>query len=183
MAGIDENLTFLPLNIAVITVSDSRDEASDTSGALLIDRLTKAGHKLASRQILPDDRAGLAAAFKAHAADDGIDIVITTGGTGLTGRDVTPEALADVMDKEIHGFGELFRQLSYDIIGTSTIQSRAIAGLVDTTYVFCLPGSTSACKDAWDGILATQLDSRYRPCNFVELIPRLAEHKPAKKTA
>ena len=183
MPGIDESLPFLPLNIAVITVSDSRDEASDTSGKLLVDRLTDAGHSLADCTIIADDRAMLAAAFKAHAANPDVDIVITTGGTGLTGRDVTPEALADVMDKDIPGFGELFRQLSYDIIGTSTIQSRAMAGLVDTTYVFCLPGSTSACKDAWDGILATQLDSRYRPCNFVELIPRLAEHKPAKKSA
>ncbi|MEO0393969.1 MAG: molybdenum cofactor biosynthesis protein B [Pseudomonadota bacterium] len=183
MAGVDESLDFHPLNIAVITVSDSRDEGTDTSGKLLIERLTDAGHHLASRQIIPDDRATLAASFKTHAADPTVDIVITTGGTGLTGRDVTPEALGDVMDKEITGFGELFRYLSYDIIGTSTIQSRAIAGLVGTTYVFCLPGSTSACKDAWDGILATQLDSRYRPCNFVELIPRLAEHKPAKKSA
>ncbi|MBV6633604.1 MAG: molybdenum cofactor biosynthesis protein B [Alphaproteobacteria bacterium] len=179
MAGIDENATFIPLNIAVLTVSDTRTEADDTSGALLIEKLTAAGHKLAERRIVPDDRRRLGLAFEQYASDDQVDIVISTGGTGLTGRDVTPEALRDVMDKEIEGFGELFRQLSYDIIGTSTIQSRAMAALVKTTYVFCLPGSTSACKDAWDGILSTQLDSRYKPCNFIELIPRLNEREPA----
>ncbi len=175
MAGLDHSIAFIPLNIAIITVSDSRDESTDTSGALLVERLEAAGHNLASRQIIPDDRQRLADTFRSLSDDDGVDIVISTGGTGLTGRDVTPEALTDVMDKAIDGFGELFRWLSYDKIGTSTIQSRAMAGLVGTTYVFCLPGSTSACRDAWDGILATQLDSRYRPCNFIELIPRLNE--------
>ena len=175
MTGIDPSRPFHPLNIAIVTVSDTRTPENDTSGDLLVERLQSAGHRLASRRILPDDRAGLAACFRAFADDPGIDIVISTGGTGLTGRDVTPEALGDVMDKEITGFGELFRWLSHDKIGTSTIQSRAIAGLVGGTYVFCLPGSTSACRDGWDGILATQLDSRYRPCNFIELIPRLQE--------
>jgi molybdopterin adenylyltransferase len=177
MAGIDPALTFHPLNIAIITVSDTRTLENDTSGDLLIERLESAGHKLASRHLLRDDAAKLAETFKALADDPGVDIVISTGGTGLTGRDVTPEALRSVMRKEIEGFGELFRWLSYEKIGTSTIQSRAMAGLVGTTYVFCLPGSTSACRDGWDGILATQLDSRYRPCNFIELIPRLSERE------
>lgn len=172
---IDETKTFIPINIAVLTVSDTRTAANDTSGDLLTQRLTDAGHHLAERQILPDDADVLVAQLKAWIASPNVDVIITTGGTGITGRDVTPEAFAQVWEKDIPGFGELFRMLSYQSIGTSTVQSRALAGVADGTFLFALPGSTGACKDGWDGILATQLDSRHRPCNFVELIPRLKE--------
>lgn len=165
----------VPVRIAVLTVSDTRTLADDRSGDTLVDRLTTAGHALANRRIVRDDVDLIVAQLEAWIADSGVDCVITTGGTGVTGRDVTPEALARVWDKEIPGFGELFRWLSYRTIGTSTIQSRATAGVARGTYIFALPGSTGAVKDAWDGILASQLDSRHRPCNFVELMPRLQE--------
>ena len=166
---------FRPLNIAVLTVSDTRTEADDTSGALLIERLQTAGHRLTHRAIEPDDRYRLRARVSAWIADPGVEAILTTGGTGFTGRDATPEALEPLFDKTIEGFGELFRQLSYDEIGTSTIQSRATAGLANATLVFCMPGSSGACRTAWDQILLSQLDVRHRPCNFVELIDRFLE--------
>ena len=166
---------FRPLNIAVLTVSDTRTEADDTSGALLIERLQTAGHRLAHRAIEPDDRYRLRARVSAWIADSGVEAILTTGGTGFTGRDATPEALEPLFDKTIEGFGELFRQLSYDEIGTSTIQSRATAGLANATLVFCMPGSSGACRTAWDQRLRSQLDGRHRPCNFVELIDRFLE--------
>jgi len=172
---IDQNATFLPVRIAVLTVSDSRTIETDRSGAILVERLTQAGHVLADRAIVTDDADAIVAHLHAWIDDPEIDCVIATGGTGVTGRDVTPEAFARVRDKEIEGFGELFRWLSYAKIGTSTIQSRATAAVARGTYLFALPGSTGAVQDAWDGILATQLDSRHRPCNFVELMPRLRE--------
>jgi len=173
--AIDESAVFLPVRIAVLTVSDSRTIETDTSGAILVERLTQAGHILADRAILTDDADAIVARLNAWIDDPAVDCVISTGGTGLTGRDVTPEAFARVCDKEIQGFGELFRWLSYKTIGTSTIQSRATAGVARGTYLFALPGSNGAVKDGWDGILATQLDSRHKPCNFVELMPRLRE--------
>ncbi|MBI2587024.1 MAG: molybdenum cofactor biosynthesis protein B [Rhodospirillales bacterium] len=168
---------FLPVNIAVLTISDTRTKADDTSGDTLAKRIRAAGHKLVKRDIVTDDKPAIEAKLKAWIADPAIDVVITTGGTGLTGRDVTPEALAAVSEKQIPGFGELFRMLSYQKIKTSTIQSRACAGVANGTYLFALPGSPGACKDAWDDILVHQLDVRYRPCNFVEMMPRLTEHK------
>jgi molybdenum cofactor biosynthesis protein B len=172
---LDESRTFRPLNIAVLTVSDSRDAATDTSGDTLVSRLTAAGHRLADRAIVRDDVPVVVAQFGAWIGDPGVDVIISTGGTGVTGRDITPEALDAVIEKPIPGFGELFRWLSFQSIGTSTIQSRACAGVARGTYIFCLPGSTGAVKDGWDGILAAQLDSRNRPCNFADLIPRLQE--------
>ncbi|MDX3884813.1 MAG: molybdenum cofactor biosynthesis protein B [Sphingomonas sp.] len=172
---IDESRPFLPIRIAVLTVSDTRGLAEDRSGDALVARLEAAGHVLADRAIVRDDADLIVARLHGWIEDDQVDCVITTGGTGVTGRDVTPEALARVWDKEIPGFGELFRWLSYQTIGTSTIQSRACAGVARGTYLFALPGSTGAVKDGWDGILATQLDNRHRPCNFVELMPRLME--------
>jgi molybdopterin adenylyltransferase len=172
---IDESAAFLPVRIAVLTVSDTRALADDRSGDTLAARLAKAGHILADRAIVRDDVDAIAARLDAWIDDPAVDCVISTGGTGVTGRDVTPEAFARVRDKEIEGFGELFRWLSYQSIGTSTIQSRATAAVARGTYLFALPGSTGAVKDGWDGILATQLDSRHRPCNFVELMPRLRE--------
>ena len=166
---------FLPLNIAVLTASDTRTLEEDTSGQLLSDRLTKAGHQLAAREIVPDDIYLIRALVSQWIADESIDIVISTGGTGLTGRDGTPEAVEVLFDKKIQGFGELFRQLSYEEIATSTIQSRVTAGVANGTYIFCLPGSSGACRMAWDRILAAQLDLRSKPCNFAELIPRLRE--------
>ena len=168
---------FLPVNIAVLTISDTRTKADDTSGDTLAERIRAAGHKLIKRDIVTDDKPAIEAKLKAWIADPAIDVVITTGGTGVTGRDVTPEALAAVSEKEIPGFGELFRMLSYQKIKISTIQSRACAGVAGGTYLFALPGSPGACKDAWDDILVHQLDVRYRPCNFVEMMPRLTEHK------
>lgn len=172
---IDEDRAFLPVRIAVLTVSDSRGLADDRSGDTLVERIKAAGHILAARYIEKDDRAAIVARLHSWIDDPQIDCIISTGGTGVTGRDVTPEAIAQVQDKEIPGFGELFRWLSFQTIGTSTIQSRATACVSRGTYIFALPGSTGAVKDAWDGILSTQLDSRYRPCNFVELMPRLME--------
>ena len=166
---------FLPLNIAVLTASDTRTLEEDTSGQLLSDRLTEAGHDLAAREIVPDDIYLIRALVSQWIADESIDIVISTGGTGLTGRDGTPEAVEVLFDKKIQGFGELFRQLSYEEISTSTIQSRVTAGVANGTYIFCLPGSSGACRTAWDRILAAQLDLRSKPCNFAELIPRLRE--------
>jgi molybdopterin adenylyltransferase len=173
--SIDESLPFLPVQIAVLTVSDSRTEADDRSGNTLVERLRAAGHVLADRAIVKDDAELIVARLHGWIDDPAIDCIISTGGTGVTGRDVTPEALARVWDKEIPGFGELFRWLSYRTIGTSTVQSRACAGVARGTYLFALPGSTGAVKDGWDGILLSQLDSRHRPCNFVELMPRLLE--------
>lgn len=172
---VDESRTFLPVRIAVLTVSDTRSAADDRSGDTLVARLAAAGHILASRAIVRDETALLIDGLRELIADPSVDCIVTTGGTGVTGRDVTPEALAALGGKEIPGFGELFRWLSYAKIGTSTIQSRATARVVDGTYIFALPGSTGAVIDAWDGILATQLDSRHVPCNFVELMPRLME--------
>ena len=166
---------FLPLNIAVLTASDTRTLEEDTSGQLLSDRLTEAGHQLAAREIVPDDIYLIRVLVSQWIADESIDIVISTGGTGLTGRDGTPEAVEVLFDKKIQGFGELFRQLSYEEIATSTIQSRVTAGVANGTYIFCLPGSSGACRTAWDRILAAQLDLRSKPCNFAELIPRLRE--------
>ena len=180
MARIDETRPFLPVNIAVLTVSDTRVKADDKSGNTLIEHLTTDGHRLAARAIVKDDIAAIVAQVQSWIADPGIDVVISTGGTGVTGRDVTPEAFQSVYEKEIPGFGELFRMLSYEKVGTSTIQSRATGGVTRGTYLFALPGSPSACRDAWDGILKFQLDNRHRPCNLVELMPRLQEHlKPA----
>jgi molybdenum cofactor biosynthesis protein B len=172
---IDPDALFLPVRIAVLTVSDTRTLADDRSGDTLVDRLTGAGHILADRAILRDDVAAIVARLDAWIDDPEIDCIISTGGTGVTGRDVTPEAFAQVREKEIEGFGELFRWLSYQSIGTSAVQSRATAAVARGTYLFALPGSTGAVRDGWDGILATQLDSRHRPCNFVELMPRLRE--------
>ncbi|TNE59596.1 MAG: molybdenum cofactor biosynthesis protein B [Alphaproteobacteria bacterium] len=168
---------FVPLNIAVLTVSDTRSLEDDKSGDTLVERLEHAGHKLHDRKILKDDVDALVAQLRAWCADPHVDVVISTGGTGLTGRDVTPEAFKRVIEKEIEGFAILFHQLSYEKIGTSTIQSRACAGVADGTYLFALPGSTGAVKDGWDGILKWQLDYRLTPCNFVEIMPRLEEHK------
>jgi molybdenum cofactor biosynthesis protein B len=176
MARIDETRAFLAVNIAVLTVSDSRTLASDTSGDTLAARITEAGHHLAARDLVRDDATLIAAKLAAWIADPAIDVVITTGGTGLTGRDVTPEAFERVLEKRIEGFGELFRMLSYQKIGTSTMQSRAIGGVAGGTYLFALPGSPGAVKDGWDEILRWQLDARHRPCNLVELMPRLMEH-------
>ena len=167
---------FLPVNIAVLTVSDSRTEADDRSGDTLVERLTTAGHNLAARTIVHDELDTIVIQLRTWIADLGIDVILATGGTGVTGRDVTPEAFAAVYEKEIPGFGELFRWLSYGKIKTSTIQSRATAGVAGGTYLFALPGSPGACRDAWDDILVHQLDVRTKPCNFVELFPRLQEH-------
>lgn len=172
---IDESRPFRPVRIAVLTVSDTRSAADDRSGDTLAERLTAAGHELADRAILRDDADVLVAQLHRWIDDETVDCIITTGGTGVTGRDVTPEAVERVADKMIPGFGELFRWLSFQTIGTSTIQSRACACVARGTYIFALPGSTGAVKDAWDGILRDQLDSRHRPCNFVELMPRLIE--------
>ncbi len=172
---IDESLPFKPVRIALLTVSDTRMPANDSSGDILAERIESAGHILAAREISKDSKNEIAAHLHRWIDDPEVDAVITTGGTGLTGRDVTPEALDQVKDKAIPGFGELFRWLSYETIGTSTVQSRACAVLARGTYIFALPGSNGAVKDGWDRILAAQLDSRHRPCNFVELMPRLRE--------
>ncbi|MBO6933856.1 MAG: molybdenum cofactor biosynthesis protein B [Deltaproteobacteria bacterium] len=172
---IDESRDFVPLSIAVVTVSDTRTEEDDRSGAILVERVEAAGHRLVHKRIVPDDRAGLEAVLRELIADPEVQVVLSTGGTGVTGRDITPEAFEAVYEKAIPGFGELFRWLSYQKIGTSTIQSRATAGVAGGTYLFALPGSTGAVKDAWDEILVFQLDARFRPCNFAELIGRLRE--------
>ena len=177
MPGIDPSRAFRPLNIAVLTVSDTRTEADDRSGALLVERLTGAGHRLAGRAIVPDDVERIAGQLRVWINDPAVDVVISTGGTGVTGRDVTPEAFRRVYEKPIEGFGELFRMISYGKVGTSALQSRATAGVAGGTYLFALPGSPGACRDGWDEILVHQLDIRHRPCNFAELIPRLREHE------
>lgn len=176
MPGLDTARPFLPLGIALLTVSDTRTAADDRSGDTLAARVTGAGHRLGPRGIVRDDREAIAALVTSLVADPDIDVVISTGGTGFTGRDVTPEAIEPLFDKRMDGFSAVFHRLSYDTIGTSTLQSRATAGLIGTTFVFVLPGSPGACRDAWDGILVHQLDYRYRPCNIVELLPRLDEH-------
>ena len=173
--AIDESRTFKPIAIALLTVSDTRGPEDDTSGDILAQRITGAGHKLVARTILKDDAGLIADQLRRWIADPGVDAVVSTGGTGLTGRDVTPEALERVKTRDIPGFGELFRWLSYQSIGTSTVQSRACAVVADGTYIFALPGSNGAVRDGWDKILAEQLDARNRPCNFVELMPRLRE--------
>ncbi|NQW10731.1 MAG: molybdenum cofactor biosynthesis protein B [Alphaproteobacteria bacterium] len=183
MPGIDDSRPFIPVRIAVLTISDTRDLESDRSGDTLVQRLTAAGHELTDRAIVVDEVDAITARLRAWIADDQIEVVIATGGTGLTGRDVTPEAFESVYEKRIDGFGEMFRWLSFQKIGTSTIQSRATAGVARGTYLFALPGSTGACKDAWDDILVHQLDVRYRPCNFVEILPRLREHELARAKA
>ena len=175
--GIDESREFIPVRIALLTVSDTRDRANDTSGDLLEARIKEAGHILGARVLLRDDRAQIAAQLRRWIVDPEIDVVISTGGTGLTGRDVTVEAFQSVFEKAIDGFSVLFHQISYQKVGTSTIQSRACAGVAKGTYLFALPGSTGAVKDGWDNILKYQLDVRHRPCNFVEIMPRLEEHR------
>ncbi len=179
MSRLDETRTFVACNIAVLTVSDTRTSANDTSGDTLAARITAAGHRVCARAICSDDASIITEHLKAWIADPAVDVIITSGGTGITGRDVTPEAFERVLEKRIEGFGELFRMLSYQKIGTSTMQSRAIGGVAGGTYLFALPGSTGAVKDAWDDILVWQLDIRHRPCNLVELMPRLQEHLKA----
>ncbi len=180
MARIDETRRFISVNVAVLTVSDTRSAANDTSGDALAERITAAGHRLVARAIERDEADRIEQRLRGWIADPDVDVVITTGGTGITGRDVTPEAFERVLEKRIEGFGELFRMLSYQKIGTSTMQSRALGGVAGGTYLFALPGSPGAVKDAWDDILLWQLDARHRPCNLVELMPRLTEHmKPA----
>jgi molybdopterin adenylyltransferase len=181
MSRIDESRPFVPIGIAVLTVSDTRTPADDRSGDVLAERLTAAGHRLADRAIVPDDRDAIRARVQGWIADPAVDAVITTGGTGFTGRDVTPEALEPLFEKRMDGFSFAFHQISFAKIGTSTVQSRATAGVAGGTFVFCLPGSPGACKDGWDGILALQLDFRHRPCNFVEIMPRLDEHLRREK--
>ncbi|MBQ4823439.1 MULTISPECIES: molybdenum cofactor biosynthesis protein B [unclassified Leisingera] len=176
MSRIDESMEFIPVRIAVLTVSDSRKMEDDRSGQVLVDRLRDAGHTLAGRKIIPDERAEIAAQLRAWIADREVDVVISTGGTGLTGRDVTVEAHRDVYEKEIEAFGTVFTHVSMQKIGTSAVQSRATGGVAGGTYLFALPGSPGACKDGWDEILSKQLDYRHRPCNFVEIMPRLEEH-------
>lgn len=180
MSKLDASRPFIPVNIAVLTVSDTRTMETDTSGRTLAERVVAAGHTVADRRIEKDDSDAIERILRAWIADPTIDVVITTGGTGITGRDVTPEAFDRVLEKRIEGFGELFRMLSYQKIGTSTMQSRAIGGVAGGTYLFALPGSSGAVKDGWDDILVHQLDNRFRPCNLVELMPRLQEHLTVK---
>jgi molybdenum cofactor biosynthesis protein B len=176
MAGIDESRPFVPLKIAVLTVSDTRSIADDKSGATLAERIEKAGHAVGARVIVTDDVEKIRAQVKAWIGDPAIDVILTTGGTGFTGRDVTPEAIEPLFEKRMEGFSTMFLLVSERKIGTSAIQTRATAGVAGATYIFCLPGSPGACRDAWDEILVHQLDYRYRPCNFVEIMPRLDEH-------
>ena len=185
MAGIDETKRFVPLKIAVLTISDTRSIKDDKSGAVLVQRIVAAGHLVAERSIVTDDIGAIRARVKAWIEDPVIDVVITTGGTGFTGRDVTPEAVEPLFEKRMDAFSALFLVVSFPKIGTSAIQSRATAGVANSTYIFCLPGSPGACKDAWDEILVHQLDYRYGPCNFVEIMPRLDEHlrRPKAKGA
>jgi molybdenum cofactor biosynthesis protein B len=183
MPKIDETRPFLPVNIAVLTVSDTRSFDDDKSGRTLVEMIERDGHKVAARKIVRDDKQAIAAQLKAWIADPAVDCVISTGGTGVTGRDVTPEAFQSVFEKEISGFGELFRMISFQKVGTSALQSRAVGGVAGGTYHFALPGSPSACRDGWDEILRWQLDNRHRPCNLVELMPRLQEHLTAKPKA
>jgi molybdenum cofactor biosynthesis protein B len=177
MPRIDESRPFIPVNIAVLTVSDTRDLASDKSGSTLAEMIAADGHVLADRAIVRDEVAAIRAKVQSWIDNPGVDVVITTGGTGFTGRDITPEAVKPLFEKEIDGFSVVFHMISYQKIETSTIQSRACGGVSHGTYIFCLPGSPGACKDAWGGILKWQLDNRHRPCNFVEIMPRLEEHR------
>ena len=183
MPKIDESRPFLPVNIAVLTVSDTRSFDDDKSGSTLAEMIERDGHKVAVRKIVRDDAAAIAAQLREWIADPAIDVVISTGGTGVTGRDVTPEAFQSVFEKEIGGFGEMFRMISFQKVGTSALQSRAVGGVAGGTYLFALPGSPSACRDGWEEILRWQLDNRHRPCNLVELMPRLQEHLTAKPKA
>jgi molybdopterin adenylyltransferase len=185
MSSIGEAKQFVPLNIAVLTISDTRSLSDDKSGSTLAERLTGAGHKLAAREIVTDDVEAIRVIVKQWIADPDLDVVITTGGTGFTGRDVTPEAIEPLFEKRMDGFSIAFHMLSHAKIGASTVQSRATAGVAGATFIFCLPGSPGACRDGWDGILASQLDYRTRPCNFVEIMPRLDEHlrRPKAKGA
>jgi len=182
MAKLDETYPFKPLNIAVLTVSDTRDLKSDTSGDVLAGRIAEAGHTLAERAIVTDDLAAIRRTVQGWISSPGVNVVITTGGTGFTARDVTPEAVKPLFEKEIEGFAVIFHMISFEQVATSTIQSRACGGLAKGTYIFCLPGSPGACKDAWDGILKWQLDSRHRPCNLVEIMPRLQETAPTDQS-
>jgi molybdenum cofactor biosynthesis protein B len=176
MPGLDETRPFVPLRIAVLTVSDTRELVDDKSGATLVERIAASGHSLAQRGIVRDEVPAIRAQVERWIADPGVDVVITTGGTGFTGRDVTPEAVEPLFEKRMDGFATLFHMVSFAKIGTSTVQTRTTAGVANATYIFCLPGSPGACRDAWDEILQYQLDYRYRPCNFAEIMPRLAEH-------
>jgi molybdopterin adenylyltransferase len=185
MPGIDQSRQFVALKIAVLTVSDTRRLEDDKSGGTLAERIEKAGHAVAARAIVPDDIEKIRSQMRAWIADPAVDIIISTGGTGFTGRDVTPEAAEPLFEKRMDGFSTAFHMVSYGKIGSSTIQSRATAGVTNSTFIFCLPGSPGACRDAWDEILVHQLDYRFRPCNFVELMPRLDEHlrRPKAKGA
>ena len=178
MAGIDPDKPFHPLHIAILTISDTRTMESDSSGALLVSRLEAAGHKLAARALVPDDVTAIRAQAERWIADDSIDLIITTGGTGFSTRDVTPEAIKPLFDREMDGFSVVFHMKSLETVGVSTLQSRAFAGQAQGTFLFCLPGSTGACRDAWDGIFAFELDSRYRPCSIVAHVPRLQSAAP-----
>ena len=177
MPKLDETRPFIPVRIAVLTVSDTRGPTDDKSGDTLAEMIARAGHELAERAIVKDEVEDIRRKVMSWIADPGIDVVISTGGTGFTGRDVTPEAIKPLFEKEIDGFATVFHMISYEKVGTSTIQSRACGGLAQGTYIFCLPGSPGACKDAWNGILVHQLDNRHRPCNLVEIMPRLEEHR------
>ncbi|MGQ0456398.1 MAG: molybdenum cofactor biosynthesis protein B [Hyphomicrobium sp.] len=177
MLGIDQNRTFQPVRLAVLTVSDTREPSDDRSGDLLCEFIASDGHTLAGRALVKDDVAAIRAVVEGWINSSAVDCILTTGGTGFTGRDVTPEAIRPLFEKEIEGFAILFHHLSFQKVGTSTIQSRACAGVCRGVYIFCLPGSPGACRDAWEGILRFQLDSRHRPCNFVEIMPRLEEHR------
>jgi molybdenum cofactor biosynthesis protein B len=179
VAGIDDNLPFHPLRIAVLTVSDTRTEETDSSGALLAERLTEAGHTLAAKVIVADNVQAIAAQAEAWASDPSIDVIISTGGTGFSQRDVTPEAVKPLCRREMDGFAVLFHQASFGTVGLSTLQSRAFAGQIGDTFIFCLPGSTGACRDGWDLVLRDELDSRYRPCSLAGLVPRLTEVVPS----
>ena len=183
MSRIDENRPFVPVRIAVLTVSDTRTQKTDKSGPLLVGMIEEAGHAIAARAIVADDEKAIRKQVKRWIKDAQVDVVITVGGTGFTGRDVTPEAVKPLFEKEIDGFSALFHMLSYQTVGTSTVQSRACGGVAKGTYIFCLPGSPGACKDAWNGILKDQLDNRHRPCSFVEIMPRLEEKRRGRKTA
>jgi molybdenum cofactor biosynthesis protein B len=176
LPGIDESLPFYPLRIAVLTVSDTRDEGTDTSGSLIVERVTAAGHELAAKAIVADDVETIRAQVRTWADDSQVDVIITTGGTGFAPRDVTPEAVRPLVRREMDGFAVLFHQASFGTVGLSTLQSRAFAGQIDDTFIFCLPGSTGACRDGWDLVLSSELDSRYRPCSLAGQVPRLRDH-------
>ena len=180
MSRIDESRPFIPVRIAILTMSDTRDLSQDKSGNVLAEMIKEAGHMLVDRALVKDDIPAIRAKVEGWIANPMVDVVITTGGTGFTGRDVTPEAVRPLFEKEIEGFSVVFHRISFDKVGTSTIQSRACGGVAHGTYIFCLPGSPGACKDAWHGILKLQLDNRHRPCNFVEIMPRLEEHRRGK---